>query len=77
MPFLIELWMMSVNINKSVSAESTFTGMQGLISDIFLFKGFKTIFILLDETSWKCNIFANLQIYYIFLNAHVVFIVSQ
>ena len=51
MPFLIELRMMSVNINKSVSAEPTFTGMQVLISDIFLFKDFKTIFILLDQTS--------------------------
>ena len=66
MPFLIELWMMSVNINKSVSAESTFTGMQELISDIFLFKDFKTIFILLDETSWKCNIFANFYKFIIF-----------
>lgn len=51
MSFLIELRMMSVNIGKSASIESirTFTEIQVLMGNIFIFKDFKTIYILSHE----------------------------
>ena len=52
MSFLIQLRMMSVNVGKSVSIESirTFTEIQLLMGNIFIFKDFKTIYILSHET---------------------------
>ena len=42
---LIELFIISVNIGRYVSTESsrTFTGMQELMADFFLFKDFMTL----------------------------------
>ena len=52
---LIELFIISVNIGKYVSTESirTFTGIQELMADFFLFKDFMTFFTSSDDTSFK------------------------
>ena len=55
MPFLIELFVMSVNIGKHVSTEliRTFLGMQELMGDFFLFKDFMNFLTSSDDTSFK------------------------
>ena len=51
MPFFVELFIMSVNIGKYVSTESirTFTEIQELMVDFFLFKDFMTFFTFLGS----------------------------
>ena len=46
--FIIELFIMSVNIGKYVSTESikTFTGIQELMADFFLFKDLGVLLLL-------------------------------
>ena len=46
--FIIELFIMSVNIGKYVSTESikTFTGIQELMADFFLFKDLRVLLLL-------------------------------
>ena len=55
MPLFVELVIISVNIAKYVSTESirTFTGIQELMADFFLFKDFMTFFTFLGDTSFK------------------------
>ena len=54
-PFHIELFIISLSTGKYVSTESirTFTGIQELAVDFFLFKDFMTFFTSLDDTSFK------------------------
>ena len=51
----MELFIISINIGKYVSTESirTFTGIQELMADFFLFKDFMAFFTSSDNTSFK------------------------
>ena len=61
-PFLKDLFIISVNIGKYVSTESirTFTGIQELMADFFLFKGFMTFFTSSGDNTFKRNFSATL-----------------
>ena len=54
-PFLIELFIISVNVVKYVSTESiaTFTGIKEQMADLFLFQDFMNFFTSSDDTSFK------------------------
>ena len=67
MPFLIELFTISVTIGKYVSTESirTLTGIQELMADFFLFKDFMTFFTSFYDTSFKWNFSAILSVSFI------------
>ena len=54
-PLLVELFMISANIGKSVSSESikSFTGIQELMADFFPIQRFFTFLTASDDTSFK------------------------
>ena len=83
MPLFVELVIISVNIAKYVSTESirTFTGIQELMADFFLFKDFMTFFTFLGDTSFKWNfsaiVWVELLVINLIFSFRIILLVSK